>query len=504
MNLIANIIPKNLDHNVIEQLLSTVDSLQNSLKNANLKIQALTMELAHHKRIKFGVKSEVLSPTQRELFAEDWHGDNAELELAVESLQTLPRAPRQRAGRQALPAHLPRIEHRHAPERCDCAQCGSALVLVREEITEQLDVEPARFFVHRHIRPQFACRACETIIAEPVPAAIIDGGLASPGLLSWLLVNKFIDHVPLYRIVQIGARSGVDLAGLTLADWVGRCGFALQPLAERLAELLRERSCLHADETPVQQLAPGNGKTKRAYLWAYRSNDLDDGPPLAVFEYHRGRSGEHAREFLREWRGHLMVDDYSGYKALFTLGVIELGCLAHARRKFFDLHSANQNPTAAEALRRIAQLYAIEAQARDMTIEQRQHARRDAHEKLVAFKQWLDDTRLRTADGSALAKALDYSLKRWSALTRYATTGHLPIDNNPCENIIRPIAIGKKNWLFAGSERAGKRAAVIQTLFATAKLNGIEPAAWLKDTLEKLPTWPNSRLDELLPIKQQS
>ena len=236
----------------------------------------------------------------------------------------------------------------------------------------------------------------------------------------------------------------------------------------------------------------------------YRSNDLDDGPPLAVFEYHSGRSGEHVRAFLRDWRSHLMVDDYGGYKALFALGVTELGCMAHARRKFFDLFKANQNPTSFEALRRIAELYAIEAEARECTTEQRQHARRDAQTKLTEFKQWLDDTRLRTADGSALAKALDYSLKRWPALNRYADTGHLPIDNNPVENIIRPIAIGKKNWLFAGSERAGKRAAVIQTLFATAKLNGLDPAVWLKDTLEKLPTWPNSRLDELLPIKQRS
>jgi transposase len=504
MNLIAEIAHSNLDQDVIARLSSAVSSLQNQLKNAELKIQALTLELAHHKRIRFGVKNETLSPAQRELFAEDWHSDHAELEIAVEALQPAPRAPRQRAGRQALPEHLPRIEHRHEPEHCDCAQCGTALTLVREEITEQLDVEPARFFVHRHIRPQYACRHCETMVAEPAPAAIIDGGLAAPGLLGWLLINKFQDHLPLYRLEQIAARSGVTLARSTLADWVGRCGVALQPLAQRLAELLRERSCLHADETPVQQLAPGHGKTRRAYLWAYRSNTLDDGPPIAVFEYHGSRRGEHVRDFLRDWRGHLMVDDYAGYKALFDHGVTELACWAHARRKFFDLHSANGNQTAAHALHRIGELYALDAEARDHTPEQRRLARCRAHEKLADFKHWLDDTRLRTADGSALAKALDYTLKRWPALTRYAQSGDLPIDNNPVENIIRPIAIGKKNWLFAGSERAGLRAAAIQTLLATANLNGIDPAAWLKDTLEKLPTWPHSRLDELLPIKQRS
>jgi transposase len=510
MKLNAGNTQSTIDSSVIERLLSTITSLQSTagqtaikLKHAELKIQALTLELAHHKRLRFGVKSEALSSAQRELFAEDWSSDNAELELAVESLQTPPRAPRQNAGRQPLPETLPRIIHRHEPENCMCGQCGKDLTLIREDVSEQLDVEPARFFVHRHIRPQYACRACETVVAEPAPAALIDGGLAAPGLLTWLLINKYQDHLPLYRLEQIAARSGVNLARSTLADWAGRCGVAQHPLAERLAELLRQRKVIHGDETPIQQLDPGAGKTKRAYLWVYRSNDLDDGPPIAVFDYQSGRSGEHARHFLGEWRGHLVVDDYAGYKALFALGIREVGCWAHARRKFVDLHRANQHPTAAEALTCIGELYAIEADARELNGEQRQRLRQTAQTKLISFKIWLDETRLRTADGSALAKAIDYSLKRWPALSGCANTGNLPIDNNPVENTIRPIAIGKKNWLFAGSERAGKRAAAIQTLLATAKLNGIEPAAWLKDTLEKLPTWPNSRLDELLPIKQQ-
>lgn len=271
MNLLAEIAQSNLDPAVIERVQSAFNSLQNELKNAQLKIQAITLELAHHKRVKFGVKSESLPPAQRELFVDDWQADNGELESAVDALQPAIRAARVKAGRQPLADHLPRIEHRHTPERCDCETCGQQLTLIREEITEQLDVEPARFFVHRHIRPQMACRACETIVAVPAPASIIDGGMASSGLLSWIIVNKFLDHLPLYRIEQIAARQNVTLARSTLADWVGRCGFALQPLATRLAELLRERNCLHADETPVQQLAPGAGKTKRAYIWAYRS-----------------------------------------------------------------------------------------------------------------------------------------------------------------------------------------------------------------------------------------
>ena len=513
MNLSAEITQSNLAQPVRDHVLSAINQakaeteksaqLERQLKHAELKIQALTLELAHHKRLRFGVKNEALSSAQRELFVEDWSSDNAALEQNVEALQTTPRAPRRQSGRQALPENLPRIIHRHEPEHCACGHCGQGLTLIREEVSEQLDVEPARFFVQRHIRPQYACRACESVVAEPAPASIIEGGLAAPGLLSWVMIGKFQDHLPLYRLEHIAARSGVNLARSTLADWVGRCGVALQPLAERLGELLRQRNVLHADETPVQQLDPGKGKTKRAYLWVYRSNDLDDGPPIAVFDYQGGRSGEHARHFLGDWRGHLVVDDYAGYKALFALGVREVGCWAHARRKFFDLHHANQHPTAAHALTRIGELYAIDAQARELNGEQRQALRQAAQTKLIAFKAWLDETRLRTADGSALAKAIDYSLKRWPALSRYADSGHLPIDNNPVENIIRPIAIGKKNWLFAGSERAGLRAAAIQTLLATAKLNGIEPSAWLKDTLEKLPTWPHSRLDELLPIKPQ-
>jgi hypothetical protein len=320
-----------------------------------------------------------------------------------------------------------------------------------------------------------------------------------------VIIQKYLDHLPLYRIEQISARHGVPIARSTLANWVGQIGVALQPLADRLAELLRQRRILHADETPVPQLDPGNGKTKRAYLWAYRSNDHDTGPPIIVFDYQPGRSGDYARRFLKDWRGHLMVDDYGGYKALFTQGIIELACLAHMRRKFFDLHMANQSPIASDALNRIAELYDLERHAKGMTSNERQQLRQThAKPKLDAFLAWLQQTRRHVANGSSTAKAIDYSLKRWTAFIRYAERGDLPIDNNPIENAIRPIAIGKKNWLFAGSERAGKRAAAIQSLLGTAKLNGTEPMAWLKDTLEKLPAWPNSRIDALLPLKATS
>ena len=481
------------------------------LHAAKIKIEALTLELAHLRRMRFGFRSEAFSAEERDLFQDTLASDLAAAQAELDKKQAEPaasaephppRVARSRAGRQPLPDHLPRIEHRHEPQSCTCGQCGTALVKIGEDISEQLDVEPARFFVHRHIRPQYACRACQTVEAAPIAPAVIDGGMAAAGLYAWVIVCKYLDHLPLYRLEQIGARDRVILSRSTLAEWVGRIGVALQPLADRLAVLLRSCSVLHADETPVRQLDPGAGKTKRAYLWAYRTNALQTGPPIVVFDYQASRAGQHAREFLRGWQGHLMVDDYGGYKALFATGIIELGCLAHARRKYFELNAAQPNAIAQQALERIGALYAIEAEGRDLTIAARAHLRQtQAQPRLAALREWLINTRLSIAEGSGTANAIDYSLKRWPALSRYATAGDLPIDNNPIENDIRPIAIGKKNWLFTGSERAGKRAAAIQSLLYTAKLNGLDPAAWLRETLEKLPTCPNSRIDSLLPLR---
>ena len=292
----------------VGKLLDKSQSDALTLQRADLKIRALTLELAYYKRIRFANKSEQFSAEQRELFEESWNTDTSAQEAEVEQLSPRQPVKRVRAGRQPLPDHLLRIEHRHEPDLCTCGQCGKDLVKIGEDISEQLDVEPARFFVHRHIRPQYACRACETISAAPIPAAIIDGGMAAPGLLTWVMISKFQDHLPLYRLEQIATRQQVPLARSTLAEWVGRVGVALQPLVDRLAVLLRERSVLHADETPVPQLDPGKGKTKKAYLWAYRSNDLEPGPPILVFDYQPGRHGLHARNFLDDWHGHLLED----------------------------------------------------------------------------------------------------------------------------------------------------------------------------------------------------
>lgn len=497
---------------LVQALLEQMKKDAAEIQSKDEKIQALTYELAYLRRIRYGVKSETFSQLQADLFAETWDEDVAAVEAELEQLAdqqpvvTTEKPKRPRAGRQPLPAHLPRIDFRHEPDSCQCGQCGRDLIKIREDVTEQLDVVPAVFTVHRHIRPQYACKNCETITAAPIPAAVINGGMAAVGLLVWVLISKYVDHLPLYRLEQIAARQQVVLSRSTLADWVGRLGVALQPLVDRLAWHLLQGNTLHADETPIAQLDPGRGKTKKAYLWAYRSNDLQPGPRIIVFDYRNGRSGAHCREFLGAWHGHLMVDDYSGYKASFNAKktvapCIELGCWTHARRKFFDLHKANQSPMAKEALVRIGQLYAIEEEGKDLSCAARKQLRAEQSQPVLNdLHDWLTKVRARTANGGASAKAMDYTLRRWASFIRYAETGHLPIDNNVVENCIRPIALGKKNWLFAGSERAGQRAAAIQTLLGTAKLNGLNPEEWLKDTLEKLPTWPNSRIDELLPL----
>jgi transposase len=512
MDLLEQLTRTNADPALIAQLkamlaqqaeqITALQSLQIQNKELKFSNEALKLELAHLRRIRFGKASEVYSGEQLDLFNEALDTDLAALEAELEQSQgELQAKPRSRAGRQALPPELPRIEHRHEPASCQCGACGRDLVKIGEDVSEQLDVEPARFFVHRHIRPQYACRGCETVTAAPIPPAVIDGGMAAPGLLAWIAVSKFVDHLPLYRIEQIADRQGVPLARSTLAEWMGRIGVALQPLSDRLAQLLRQRPCLHADETPVRQLDPGQGKTRHAYLWAYRSNNYDDGPPIIVFDYQTGRAGAHARAFLEGWRGHLMVDDYAGYKALFADDVTELACLAHVRRKFFELHAANGSPVAAEALQRIAALYAIEQQAKDMNADERMRMRQEhAQPALGALHAWLLGMQTVVATGSGTGKAIEHALMRWPALVRYAESGTLPIDNNAVENAIRPIAIGKKNWLFAGSERAGRRAAAIQTLLGTAKLNGLDPLHWLASVLERLPTCPNSQIDSLLPF----
>lgn len=462
------------------------------------QIDALLAQIARLKRWQFGRRAETLDPAQRALFDEQVQRQITALTCELDALQTptpIARVPR----REPLPAHLPRVEDIHEPASCTCATCGGTLTRIGEDVSEQLDAEPVRFLVRKRIFPKYACRTCDTVITAPVPAAIIDRGRPAPGLLAHVLVSKYADHLPLYRQSQMALRSGVNLPRSTLTDWVSAAGRSLSPLAAALRDELKRDPILHADETPLALLAPGTGRTRRAYVFAYRNGTHE--APMIVFDFCASRSGEHARRFLGDWKGTLMVDDYGGYKALFTAGgVTELGCWAHVRRKFYDLDQAHASTAAKTALQYIGELYRVEAQVRGQDPPTR-HRYRQQHSLpiLHALRVWIDDVRPKVPGHTGLAKAMDYTIKRWPALVRCFDDGRYPVDNNAIENAIRPLALGRKNWLFAGAQRAGEHAAAVMSLIATAKANGHDPYAYLKDVLARLPTQRDKDIDQLLP-----
>jgi transposase len=484
-------------------LITQVTQKDEELKFKQLKIDQLTHEMAILKRWRFGRRSEQLDPAQRSLLEESIDEDLEAINLELEALRgKLKREepPKAKPRRTALPAHLPRREIRHEPEQTVCS-CGCALERIGEDVSEKLDYVPGVFQVERHVRGKWVCRSCETLIQAPVPAHVIDKGIPTAGLLAHVLVSKYADHQPLYRLEGILERAEVSVPRSTLGQWTGSCGVQLTPLAEAMKAALLKRTVLHADETPVPMLKPGLGRTHRAYLWSYGTTQFDP-LPLVVYDFTESRGGYHAREFLGGWSGKLVCDDFSGYKALFERGVIEIGCMAHARRKFEELHENERSAIAAEGLVYYGLLYDIEAEARERQLDASARQRlRQEHARPVSdqLREWLIRHRLKVPDGSATAKAIEYSLGRWEALTRYIGDGDLPIDNNWLENRIRPVALGRSNWLFAGSLRAGKRAAVIMSLIQSAKLNGHDPYRYLKDVLERIPTHPASRIDELLP-----
>jgi transposase len=472
---------------------------ENRLKQ--LKIDQLSHEMAVLKRWKFGGRSEQLQGEQKTLFDETVDADLAAIELELDALLGAPATPqpKDQPKRAALPANLPRREVRHEPESTTCG-CGCEMRRIGEDVSEKLDYTPGTFTVERHVRGKWACAKCETLIQAPVPACVIDKGIPTAGLLAQVLVSKYADHAPLYRQEQMFARAGVAIPRSTLGAWVGACGVRLAPLVDALREEMLGSAVLHADETPVAMLKPGNGKTHRAYLWSYGTTQVD-AIKAVVYDFAEGRGGRHAREFLGDWRGTLVCDDYGGYKALFETGAItEAGCMAHARRKFHELWANHKSALAEDALKLFGALYDVERDAADLDADSRRRLR-ESRSKPIAdtLHEWLALHRQKATDGTAMAKAIDYSLKRWGALTRFLQDPAVPIDNNWIENRIRPVALGRANWLFAGSLRGGQRAAAVMSLIQSARLNGHDPYAYLRDVLERLPTQANSRIEELLP-----
>ena len=509
--------------------------------------QALVEEIAKQQRLihrLFGQKSEGLTPKQTHLNQETALEDLALLEqvhdnflanLSDDERAKLPaskpintqnnstdiqsKKPTQpkRQKRIVIPDNLDIHTIIHEPPSITC-DCGCQMTQIGQDVQDKLGFVPKQFYRERHVYPKYTCRnaACnrEKLVQAKTNAQIIDKSIATPALLAHILISKYADHLPLYRQSLIYQRSGVYLSDSTLADWVGRCGVQLRFLVNRLRQMILTQPILHADETPVKVLngygmKDAKGKLKQGYVWAYVTPQHS---PIkaVVYDFAQGRGSEHPNAFLKGFKGKLICDGYNGYKPLFGRGVIEVGCMAHARRKFHELHVTGQSLISIEALELFQSLYAVEREIderfeknptplpRDAQVVRqiRQQKAKPIADRLLA---WLQEKRLGTTKNASITKAIEYCLKRWQALTRYLDDGNLPIDNNWAENQMRPWALGRKNWLFAGSLESGQRAASIMSLIQSARLNGLDPYAHLADVLRRLPTHKDKDIDELLP-----
>jgi transposase len=483
-------------HQLVRDLLAEKDQRDREIDKLRLIIRQL-------QRGQFGRRSERLDPDQLHLGLEELEADMAR----AESRQVGPgdKADQvDKPARLAFPNHLPRQDVTLEVDGRTCRHCGGPLHEIGVATSEMLDWVPASFRVVRIHRPKHGRRACGTIHQAPAPERLIAKGMATPALIAQVLVSKYCDHTPLYRQAQIFARYGVELDRSTLANWVGHACWWLEPLQAVLAKTVFASPKLFADDTPIPVLDPGRGRTKTGRLWVYTRDDRPwngPDPPAAVYLYSPDRKAERPAVHLSNFSGVLQVDGYAGFERLTAKGVVLAACWAHARRRFYDLHQGTGSPIAAEALRRIAELYVIEERIRGHAAEERRRMREIASKPIIeAMQAWLQQELARIPPRGTLAEAIRYALSRWPALCRFLQDGRIDIDNNPVERAIRPIALGRKNHLFAGSDGGGDRWAMICSLIATAKLNGVEPYAYLKDVLERLVAGhPMSRIGDLLP-----
>ena len=493
------------DVETLQRMVRRLAAERTALSEAQAEIERLRLIVQKLQRSQFGRRAERLDDDQLQLGFEDLGVDIARAEATLPSVAVKSSRARSQTDRPSLPAHLSREEMRLDLEHQACPCCGGPLHAIGETVSEMLDHVPARLRVIRICRPRYGCRACGTIHQAPAPERPIAKGLASPALLAHVLVAKYCDHLPLYRQSQIFARQGVELDRSTLANWVGGAVWWLEPLQARLAEHVFASQTVFADDTPIPVLDPGRGRTKTGRLWVYARDDRPwngPDPPAAVYLYSPDRRAEHPAAHLARFRGVVQVDGYPGFERLRDGGNIELAaCWAHARRKFYEVHEATGSPIAAEALRRIAELYAIEAIVRGKTADTRRDVRQARSLPLVAaMKVWLETQLTHIPPRSGLADAIRYALTRWSSFCCFLDDGRIELDTNTVERAIRPITLGRKNHLFAGSDGGAARWATVCSLITTAKLNDVEPFAYLKDVLERMSNGhPMSRLDDLLP-----